>query len=209
MSDTRIHPALLERLNEMAGGIPLAEAFAAVDARGPDDLPAVMRYIVVRRRAEGTVPRSIPISNRRGVPDWLCSLAGEATPDSRRSATWPETLLESPLEREPNPFMRLYLALALRSRDSLTPPRRWRWFIQVLRLLVLVLMVWLSDQGAGRGIALLVALVAGLWMLVATPHVSERIARAVAVVTFNDALEDALDDDVPPDDSLSHPSTAP
>lgn len=204
-----MHPALLERLAELAGEIPLAEAFAAVDARGPDDLPAVMRYIVLRRRAEGTVPRRIPISNRGGAPDWLYSLASEPTPDVRRGEAWPESLLESPLEHEPNPLMRLYLALALRARYSLTPPRRWPWFIQLMRVLVLVLMVWLSAQGAGRGIALLVALVAGGWMLVATPHVSERVARALAILTFNDALEDALADNSPPDESLSRPSTAP
>lgn len=209
MSDNRMHPALVERLAELAGDIPLAEAFVAVDARGPDDLPAVIRYIVVRRRAEGTVPRQIPISNRRGVPDWLCTLASEPLPDARAHAAWPATLLESPLELEPNPFMRMYLALALRARYSLTPPRRWPWIIQLMRIVVLATMIWLAAQGAGRGVALLVALVAGGWMLVATPHVSERIARAFAVLTFNDALEDALDDIAPPDESLSRPSAAP
>jgi hypothetical protein len=209
MSDTRLHPVLLERLAELAGGIPPAEAFAAVDARGPDDLPAVIRYIVERRRAEGTVPREIPISNPRRPPEWLFSFAGEPSPDMRRGADWPASLLESPLEREPNPFMRLYLALALRSSDSLTPPRRWRWFIQLVRAVVLVAMVWLAAQGAGRGLAVLVALVAGGWMLLATPHVAERVAHAVALVTFNEAVHEALGDGAPPDESLSRPSTAP
>lgn len=209
MSDTRMHPALAERLAELAGAIPLAEAFAAVGARGPDDLPAVIRYVVARRRAEDAVPRQIPISNRGGVPEWLHAFAGDETPDARKGASWPETLLQSPLEGEPNPLMRLYLALAMRGPDTLTPPHRWPWFIQVVRFLLLVLLVWLSAQGAGRGIALLVALVAGSWMLVATPHVSERVARAMAVLAFNDALEDALADGSPPDESLSRPSPSP
>lgn len=201
-----MHPALTERLAELAGGIPLAEAFAAVDARGPDDLAAVIRYLIERRRAEDTVPRQIPISNRSHPPTWLFTLAGESTPDARQGAGWPASLLESPLEREPNPLMRMYLALAMRGRATLTPPRRWAWFIQVVRLVVLALLIWLAARNAGHGPARLVALVVGAWMLLATPHVAERVAHAVAVLAFNDALRDALGGDMPPDESLSGPS---
>lgn len=204
-----MHPALTERLAELAGEIPLAEAFAAVDVRGPADLPAVIRYLIERRRADDTVPRPIPISNRRHPPTWLFTLAGEPTPDARQGAGWPASLLESPLEREPNPLMRMYLALAMRGRATLTPPRRWAWFIQVVRLAVLGLLIWLAARNAGHGPALLVALVVGAWMLLATPHVAERVAHAAAVLAFNDAVQAVLEDDMPPDESLSPPSAAP
>ncbi|HKJ92470.1 MAG TPA: hypothetical protein VJ957_04835 [Longimicrobiales bacterium] len=210
MPDARMHPALLERLAELAGDITPAEASAAVHARGPQDLPAVMRYIIERRRAQGTVPREIPISNRRTAPEWLFNLAGQPPPDARRAARWPASLLQSPLEREPNPFTRFYLAVACRASATLgLPTSGWRWFIQLVRLVLLGFMVWLSAHGAGTGLAVLVALVAGGWMLLATPHVADRVGAAIAVATFNDALEAALAEDEPPDESLSPPSVRP
>lgn len=196
---TRIHPALLERLAELAGDAALLEAaFLQVRPEGPHDLPDLVADIIARRRATmDAPPRRIPISTD-APPDWLLRFAGAGDEEERRAArsAWPASERRSPLEMEPNPVMRFYLALALRAGHAFgLPHRRWPGFIHGARVVLLAAVVWLVLTSTHGALALLVLAVAGAWMLLGTPHVQERLLAGAAVADFNSALDRALERD--------------
>lgn len=201
---TRIHPALLDRLTDLAADAALVQAaFAAVRPTGPEQLPDLVRNVIERRRAAGTAPtRQIPATaGGSAPPDWLCRLAGEPDAEERRArrGTWPASERRSPLELETNPVLRLSVALVFRAEAAFGLPRRaWPAFVHIVRWAGLAVAFLLVLSWTHVGLALLVLGVGGVWMLLDSPHVGERVAAAAAVAEFNDALETVLAGDAAP-----------